>query len=72
MSPKASEVLEQARHLSAVERRELALALLDDAVESDVEAAWAEEARRRVEEVDSGEVETVSNEDALRIIAADD
>ncbi|MDD9947725.1 MAG: addiction module protein [Myxococcales bacterium] len=72
MSPKAAEVLEQARQLSADERRELALDLLDASVEPNVEAAWTEEALRRVAQVDSGELETLSNEDALRIIAADD
>jgi hypothetical protein len=72
MSPKAAKVLEQARQLTEVERRELALELLDGSVEPEIEEAWAEEARRRVAQVDSGEVETLSNEDALRIIAADD
>ena len=60
------------RQLTEEERRELALELLDGSVEPEIEQAWAEEARRRVAQVDSGEVETRSNEDALRIIAADD
>ena len=72
MIPKAAKVLEQARQLTEEERRELALELLDGSVEPEIEEAWAEEARRRVAQVDSGEVETLSNEDALRIIAADD
>jgi hypothetical protein len=72
MSPKAAEVMEQARQLTEDERRELAIELLDSAVEPEIEAAWTEEARRRVAEVESGQVATLSNEEALRIIASDD
>jgi hypothetical protein len=64
--------MEQARQLTEEERRELAVELLDSAVEPEIEAAWTEEARRRVAEIDSGEVATLSNEEALRIIASDD
>ena len=64
--------MEQARQLTEDERRELAIELLDSAVEPEIEAAWTEEARRRVTEVESGEVATLSNEEALRIIATDD
>jgi hypothetical protein len=46
--------------------------LLDSAVEPEIQAVWTEEARRRVAEVDSGQVATLSNEEALRIIASDD
>jgi len=72
MSPKAAAVMEQARQLTQDERRELAIELLDSAVEPEVEAAWTAEARRRVAEVESGQVSTLSNEEALRIIATDD
>ena len=41
-------------------------------IASEIAAAWFEEARRRVAEVDSGQVATLPNEEALRIIAADD
>jgi hypothetical protein len=64
--------MEQARQLTEDERRELAIELLDSAVEPEIEAAWTEEARRRVAEVESGQVATLSNEEALRIIASDD
>jgi hypothetical protein len=47
MSPKAAEVMEQAWQLTEDERRELAIELLDSAVEPEIEAAWTEEARRR-------------------------
>ena len=41
-------------------------------IASEIAAAWFEEPRRRVAEVDSGQVPTLPNEEALRIIAADD
>lgn len=72
MSPKAAEVMEQARQLSEEERRELAVELLDSAIAPEIDQAWTEEARRRVAEVDSGQVTTLSNEEAERIIATDD
>ena len=71
MSPKASELMEQARKLSEEERRDLAIELLDSAVAPEIEAAWTDEARRRVAEVDSGEVTTLCNGEAQRIIADD-
>jgi hypothetical protein len=72
MSPKATKVMEQARQLSEEERRELAIELLDSVVAPEIESAWIDEARRRVAEVDSGQVATLSNEEALRVIAGDD
>jgi hypothetical protein len=38
----------------------------------DIQAAWIDEARQRVAEVDSGQVATLSDEEALRLIAKDD
>lgn len=64
--------MEQARQLSEEERRELAVELLDSAIAPEIDQAWTEEARRRVAEVDSGQVTTLSNEEAERIIATDD
>ena len=72
MSREPAELLEQARQLTEDERRELAIELPDTAVEPEIEAAWTEEARCRVAEVDSGQVETLSNDEALRIIASDE
>lgn len=72
MSPKAAEVMEQARKLNEEERRDLAIELLDSAISPEIHAAWTDEARLRVAEVDSGEVATLSDEEAQRIIAADD
>jgi hypothetical protein len=72
MSPKAHDVMEQAHQLSEDERRELAIELLDSAVAPEIHAAWVEEVRKRVTEVQSGAVATLSNEEALRLIASDD
>jgi Putative addiction module component len=72
MSPKAADLMKQAQKLTDEERRELAIELLDSAIEPEIQAAWIDESRRRVAEVDSGQVATLSNEEALRIIAADD
>lgn len=64
--------MRQARELTEDERRELAIELLDSAVAPEVHAAYFDEVRKRVQDVDSGEVEPLSNEEALRLIAADD
>lgn len=72
MSPKVQEVMEQAHQLSEDERRELAIELLDSAVAPEIHAAWVEEVRKRVAEVDSGAVATLSNEEALLLVASDD
>jgi 1,6-anhydro-N-acetylmuramate kinase len=72
MSPKAKEVMEQAHQLSEDEPRELAIALLDSAVAREIHAAWVEEVRKRVAEVHSGAVATLSNDEALLLVASDD
>jgi Putative addiction module component len=72
MSPKVHEVIRQAHELSEDERRELAIELLDSAVAHEIHAAWVEEVRKRVAEVDSGAVAPLSNEEALRLISSDD
>jgi hypothetical protein len=72
MSPKAAEVMKQARELSEDERRELAIELLESTIAPDIQAAWIDEAQQRVADVDSRKAATLSNEDALRIIASDD
>lgn len=72
MSPKVHEVMKQAHELSEDERRELAIQLLDSAVAPEIHTAWVEEVRQRVAEVHSGAVATLSNEEALALIASDD
>jgi len=65
MTHDATELLKRALALSVEERAELAGSLLEslDGADDDpagVEAAWSEEIARRIEELDSGKVKTVS------------
>ena len=64
--------MEQAQQLTEDERRELAIELLESTVVPEIEQAWIDAARRRLAAVDSGEAQPLSNEEALRLIAADD
>jgi putative addiction module component (TIGR02574 family) len=64
MNPK--ELLAQALRLSPEERAALAHELfqsldpqVDDDADADIEAAWSEEIRRRVESLERGEVTTI-------------
>ena len=72
MGPKAREILEQAHALTEDERRELAIQLLDSTIAPETEGAWVYEARHRVVEVASGDVATIPNDEALRLIASDE
>jgi len=62
MSPNVAELFKQASALSDKDRAEL-IALLLESLEGEpdegVEAAWAAEIERRIEEVDSGTIKTV-------------
>jgi putative addiction module component (TIGR02574 family) len=65
MTHDATELLKRALALPSEERAELAGSLLEslDGADDDpagVEAAWSEEIARRIEELDSGKVKTVS------------
>jgi putative addiction module component (TIGR02574 family) len=67
MSTRADTILDTALALPQNERAWLAselIASLDESKDSDVEAAWASEIERRVAEVESGEAETSSWEEA--------
>ena len=71
MAEKAAEILKEALPLSEEERGELASALLeslDPMVDDGVEQAWEEEIARRIHEIDSGKVKTVSWEEAKKRI----
>lgn len=73
MSTRADTILDTALALSANERAWLAselIASLDEVKDSDVEAAWATEIERRIAEVESGEAETISWEEARTRIRA--
>ncbi len=66
MVQEAQELLKKALTLPDKERADLAGSLiesLDAAVDEDAEAVWQEEIARRLEEVRSGKVKTISWED---------
>lgn len=69
MTQDAHELLQKALALPENERAELAGSLissLEATVDQDVDAAWQEEVVRRLHEVQSGKVETVSWEEVQR------
>ena len=71
MSSDAAKLLEEALKLPVEARAALAGSLLeslDDAVDEDVEQAWALEIARRLEEVQSGSVKAVPWAEARRRI----
>jgi putative addiction module component (TIGR02574 family) len=66
MERNLKEVLQDAVQLPERDRAALAgllIETLDPVSESDVEAAWSEEIKRRLAEVDAGTVELISWED---------
>ena len=66
MTQEANELLQKALGLSDKERAELAgnlIASLDATVDPDADAAWQQEVVRRLDEVQSGKVNTVSWEE---------
>jgi putative addiction module component (TIGR02574 family) len=66
MTHEARELLQKALALSDNERAELAgnlISSLDAAVDHDADAAWQEEVVRRLQDIRSGKVETVSWEE---------
>jgi putative addiction module component (TIGR02574 family) len=73
LTPQVSEVLEKALALSSEDRgliiHRLIESLDDEPAEEGVEAAWSEEVKRRVEEIQSGKVEMISGDQVLRELA---
>lgn len=73
MNSRVSELLERALALSLEERGllidRLVESLNDEPAEEGVEKAWAEEIKRRVDEVRSGRVKTIPGEQVLRELA---
>jgi putative addiction module component (TIGR02574 family) len=62
MTPQVSKLLEQALSLSIEEQGALADSLISNLggkVDEGVRAAWDEEVRRRIEELDSGKAKTI-------------
>ena len=74
VSPQVSELLEKALTLSAHDRGQiidrLVESLDDGPTEEGVEAAWDEEIRRRVEEIQSGKAEMIPGEEVDRRLTA--
>jgi putative addiction module component (TIGR02574 family) len=74
MSPDISELLKKALALPPEARAALAGSLLesldDEPADASVEAAWLEEIKRRIEELDSGKVKPIPWAEARRQIAA--
>ena len=71
MNSSAKQLLDNALDLPDSERAELAARLiesLDPGADSDVDAAWDDEIRRRVQELDSSQVTAVPWPEARRII----
>ena len=71
MSGKGQRLLEQALELPPGERADLAASLLeslDDGQDDGVEESWAEEIKKRVAEVESGQVKTVPWSEARKRI----
>lgn len=73
LTPQASDILEKALTLSTQDRGALIGRLiesLDEAPpEPGVEEAWAEEIKRRVDDVRSGKVQMIPGEEVLRDLA---
>jgi putative addiction module component (TIGR02574 family) len=73
MTPQVSEVLEKALTLSTQERGLLIDRLIESLDEGPsevgVEEAWADEIKRRVDDIRSGKVELIPSEQALRDLA---
>jgi putative addiction module component (TIGR02574 family) len=66
MTPEVSKLLEQALSLSVEEQEALADSLifnLGGKVDEGVQAAWDEEIKRRIDELDSGKAKTIPWED---------
>jgi len=69
MQTDADRIAEEARRLTTIDRARLADHLvdsLDGATFSEIDRLWADEARRRRDEVRTGEVEPIPGEEALR------
>jgi putative addiction module component (TIGR02574 family) len=74
MTATVQELLTTALRLSEDERADLATSLiesLDHPFDADARDAWAEEIRRRVEELDHGTVKTVPWDEARKTISGE-
>lgn len=68
MTDKSKVVLEKALELTANERAKVGeqlIASLDEVPDTDVELAWQEEIRRRLQQVERGEVELIDSDTVM-------
>ena len=68
MTQAVAHILEQAEHLSEVERAELADRLIDTLaheIPPDIQRAHLDEVRRRIAEIESGEVTCIPGDEVL-------
>lgn len=77
MAPEVAEVLESAKSLKREDLADLAYQLLrvldEDAEEVDqaaIDSAWRAEIRRRVDDIESGNVQLVSHEETVSLARA--
>jgi putative addiction module component (TIGR02574 family) len=74
MTQEVSEILKKALALPPEARAAIAGSLLeslnDTPADEGVEAAWSEEIKRRIEEIDSGKVQMIPYEEVRRRLAA--
>jgi putative addiction module component (TIGR02574 family) len=74
MSPDVSELLKKALALPPEARAALASSLLEsldeEPADEGVEAAWDEEIKRRIQEIDSGKVQMIPYEEVRRRLLA--
>lgn len=68
MSPRAQQLLQELKQLPRQDRADLAAALVEGeeaAFDPAVEAEWAAEIKRRLDEIDSGKVKMIPGEQML-------
>lgn len=74
MTDETRRILDAALHLPAAERVQLAVLIADsvgdDSTPEDVEAAWLEEAKRRLAAYERGETTALDFEDSMRELEA--
>ncbi len=74
MTPDVSELLKKALALPPEARAALATSLFEsldeEPADEGVEAAWSEEVKRRIEDIDSGKVQMIPYEEVRRRLAA--
>jgi putative addiction module component (TIGR02574 family) len=69
MDTQAEQVLQSALSLNPNDRAEIAASLiqsLDEPADDNVETAWAEEIKRRIDSIDKGEVQLIPSEEVMR------